>query len=64
MNETNNGCEESRTGTLGDSLLDRVRMRADRARRESAKYERLYELHALLGRYPDVARILELMEEM
>ena len=66
-------CQQSTKGSCGDagmlapardSLLDRVRARVDRAKRESVKYERLAELQYLLDKHPEVARILELMEEM
>lgn len=46
------------------SLRERVDSQLHRARREKIKAERLEELQYLLEKYPDIARILDLIEEV
>lgn len=46
------------------SLRERVAMDLGRARRESRKLERLSELEFLLDKNPEVARILDLIEDV
>ena len=45
------------------SLRERIRDQAARARRESRKADRLDELNFLLEKNPEVARILDLLED-
>jgi hypothetical protein len=49
---------------MREGLLSRVKDRAARANRDRLRSERLQELAYLLDKNPEVARILELMEEM
>lgn len=69
-----NQCQEQTTGgmlgmdldsnrPMRDGLRRRIEERIGRAEREQMKATRLYELRELLQKHPDVARILELMEE-
>jgi hypothetical protein len=46
------------------SLRDRIESQLNRARTESRKVERLDELAFLLSKNPDVARILDLLEDV
>ena len=46
------------------TLRGRVSQRLDDAHRAARKADRLEELQMLLAKHPDVARILDLMEEM
>jgi hypothetical protein len=46
------------------SLIERVRSQADRASAEGRRSERLRELVFLLDKNPDIARILDLVEEV
>jgi hypothetical protein len=46
------------------SLRERVSMDLAKAQRESRREMRLAELHELLARNPEVARILDLMEDV
>lgn len=46
------------------SLAERVRLDLNRARQESVKASRLEELNMLLSKHPDVARILDLLEDV
>jgi hypothetical protein len=46
------------------SLRERVAMDLGRARRESRKLDRLSELEYLLGKNPEIARILDLIEDV
>lgn len=46
------------------SLQDRLRDQAAQARRESRKADRLDELNHLLDKNPEVARILDLLEDV
>lgn len=46
------------------SLRERIERRAECAERDYARASRMRELAALLEKHPDIARILELMEEL
>lgn len=45
------------------SLRERVQCQADHAARRAAESKNMNELAALLAKHPDVARIIELMED-
>lgn len=49
---------------IGHSLRDRVHAQIHRATNEARRIERLNELAILLERNPEVARILDLIEEV
>lgn len=73
QDEQNQKLQAPKTGsTLGgyglpqepcrDGLRDRIRVQLRTAQRDAGRGEKLQELEYLLDKYPDVARILELME--
>ncbi len=45
-------------------LRDRIEQQANDAERQGAKARRLFELNELLAKHPDIARILDLLEEV
>lgn len=57
------GTANEATQPMQASLRERLREQAARARRESRKVDRLDELNYLLDKNPEVARILDLLED-
>lgn len=72
MNEKLRGLQEqtAKTGMSGAAtigrpgLRDRVRDQLSRASQEASRASRLDELETLLDKHPDVARILDLVEDL
>jgi hypothetical protein len=74
--QTANQPANARCGTIGtqntkmceeparDSLRDRVRSQVQQANRQAIRAGRLSELEYLLDKYPEVGRILELMDDV
>lgn len=59
------GCEASRDKeTGGHSLRRRIQVQVRTAKRESRRLEKLMELEYLLEKNPEIARILDLIEEV
>ena len=64
LHENTANCYQEVAPPCRPSLQERVGMDLDRARRESRKREHLEELAHLLAKNPEMARILDLLDDV